>query len=305
MQFEAEKFTSAADQDMQFADIAGKHKNPNDDLEDIFADKVRKNISEHDMEKKERDRAIREHQEMERKLDACDRCFDSSKLEKQLIVSLGKNVYLALPWHEGLTTGHCLIAPLAHVPCSTQLDDDVWQEMRDYMTALNRMFSSRKQDVIFFETARYLHRRPHMVIHCVPSAEFEMAPFYFKKAIQESEAEWSTNKQLVSLKDRDVRRAIPKGLPYFWVNFGMDSGFAHVIEDQEQFPNNFAQVISYFSLENDNRKIYSKIWLQFQETIGGLLNLDARLWRRPRKIHNPIPKVKQFADWWKLFDFTR
>ncbi|XP_031629109.1 CWF19-like protein 2 homolog [Contarinia nasturtii] len=280
--FESEKFTSAADQDMQFANIAGKHKNPNDDLEDIFADKVRKNISEHDVDKKERDRAIREHQEMERTLNACDKCFDSAKLEKQLIVSLGKNVYLSLPWHEGLTSGHCLIAPLAHVACSTQLEDDVWQEIRELMTALNRMFSSRKQDVIFFETVRYLHRRPHMVIHCVPSNEFEMAPFYFKKAIQESEAEWSTNKQLVSLKDRDVRRAIPKGLPYFWVNFGMDSGFAHVIEDQEQFPNNFAQ-----------------------EIIGGLLNLDARLWRRPRKIHNPIPKVKQFADWWKLFDPTR
>lgn len=104
-QFESEKFTSAADQDMQFANIAGKHKNPNDDLEDIFADKVRKNISEHDVEKKERDRAIRDHQEMERTLNACDKCFDSPKLEKQLIVSLGKNVYLSLPWHEGLTSG--------------------------------------------------------------------------------------------------------------------------------------------------------------------------------------------------------
>lgn len=210
-QFESEKFTSAADQDMQFANIAGKHKNPNDDLEDIFTDKVRKNIGENDIDKKERDRAIREHQEMERTLDACERCFDSPKLEKQLIVSLGKNVYLSLPWHEGLTNNHCLITPLAHVTCSTQLDDDVWQEVKEYMTALNRMFNSRKQDVIFFETARYLHRRPHLVIHCVPSSDFEMAPFYFKKAIQESEAEWATNKQLVSLKDRDVRRAIPKG----------------------------------------------------------------------------------------------
>lgn len=290
---------------MQFANIAGKHKNRNDDLDDIFTDKVRKNVSEHDLDKKERDRAIRDHQEMERTLDACDKCFDSPKLEKQLIVSLGKNVYLSLPWHEGLTTGHCLIAPLAHVACSTQLDDDVWQEMRQFMTALNRMFNSRKQDVIFFETARYLNRRPHMQIHCVPSAEFEMAPFYFKKAIQESEAEWSTNKQLISLKDRDVRRAVPKELPYFWVNFGMDSGFAHVIEDQSQFPNNFAQVIYKYASILERILISGTLFVMLQETIGGLLNLDARLWRRPRKIFNPIPKVKQFADWWALFDFTR
>lgn len=245
-QFEAEKFTSANDSDMQFANIAGKHKNRNDDLDDLFTDKVRQNVSEHDLDKKERDRAIREHQQMERTLNECDKCFDSPKLDKQLLVSLGKNVYLSLPYHEGLTNGHCLITPLAHTTCSTQLDDDVWLEVREFMTAINRMFNSRKEDVIFFETARYLNRRPHMQIHCVPSSEFEMAPFYFKKAIQESEAEWSTNKQLISLKDRDVRRAVPKGLPYFWVNFGMESGFAHVIEDQSQFPNNFAQVLCTF-----------------------------------------------------------
>lgn len=282
MQYEKEKFTSAADQDMEFANIAGKHKNPNDDLDELFTDKVRKNVDSQDLDRKERDRAIREHQDMKRTLEQCDKCFDSAKLEKQLIIAMGKNVYLSLPWHEGLQTGHCLIVPISHVSCATQLEDDVWQEMRDFMKALDRMFAARKQDVIFFETARNLHRRPHMVVHCVPSSEFEMAPFYFKKAIQESEAEWATNKQLISLKDRDVRRAIPKGLPYFWTNFGMSSGFAHVIEDQEAFPQNFAQ-----------------------ETIGGMLNLDARLWRRPRKVQNPIPKVKQFADWWKPYDCTK
>lgn len=266
---------------MQFANIAGKHKNPNDDLEDIFADKVRRKVDDCDQDRKERDRAIHEQRQMARTLDACDKCFDSTKLKKQFIIAMGKNVYLALPQHEGLRTGHCVIVPLAHVSCSTQLDEDVWSEVLDFMKAIDRMFAARKQDVIFFEAAGFLHRKPHMVIQCVPGG-FEMAPFYFKKAIQEAEGDWATNKQLISLKDRDVRRAVPKGLPYFWVNFGMSSGFAHVIEDHDHFPMNFAQ-----------------------EVIGGLLNLDARLWRRPRYIENPIPKVKQFADWWKPYDCTR
>lgn len=55
--------------------------------------------------------------------------------------------------------------------------------------------------------------------------------------------EWSNNKKLVDLRGRDVRRAVPKGLPYFSVDFGMDSGFAHVIENERLFPQNFAQVI--------------------------------------------------------------
>lgn len=150
------------------------------------------------------------------------------------------------------------------------------------MRAVDQMFSARKQDVIFFETVRHLHRKPHMVIHCVASSGFEMAPLFFKKAIQESETEWATNKQLISLKDRDIRRGVPKGLAYFWVNFGMNSGFAHVIEDVDRYPHNFAQ-----------------------ETIGGLLKLDARLWRQPRRIKNPISKVKQFADCFKSFDPAR
>lgn len=104
-QFQSEKFLSAADSDMQFANIAGKHKNPNDDLEDIFADKVRENVDERELERKERDRAIREHQHMEKTLDTCERCFDSSKFEKQLMVSMGKTVYLSIPWHEGLQPG--------------------------------------------------------------------------------------------------------------------------------------------------------------------------------------------------------
>lgn len=58
--------------------------------------------------------------------------------------------------------------------------------------------------------------------------------------------EWSNNKKLVDLRGRDVRRAIPKGLPYFTVDFGMDSGFAHVIENEQLFPQNFAQVSNLY-----------------------------------------------------------
>lgn len=179
---------------------------------------------------------------MAKTLEECDKCIASEKMKKQLIVAMGTNAYVSLPWHEGLQLGHCVISPLSHVSCSTQLDEDVWTEMVDFMKALNRMFTDRKQDVIFFETARYLHKKPHMQIHCVPSDNFELAPFFFKKAIQESEEEWATNKQLIDLKGRDVRRAIPKGLPYFWVKFGVDQGFGHVIEDQSHFPSYFAQV---------------------------------------------------------------
>ncbi|XP_063696654.1 CWF19-like protein 2 homolog [Culicoides brevitarsis] len=285
--FEREKFTTSSDGDAQFTKIAmasSKAGSSRDNLEDIFASEAFKSMSDAKMSEKERARAINEHQKTTKILENCEMCIDSSKIEKQLIVALGEKVYLSLPWHEGLQPGHCLIATTAHLNCSTSVDEEIWSEINDFRKALTRMFAARRQDVIFFETVRYLHKNPHLVIHCVPSKNFEMAPFYFKKAIQESEREWSMNKQLIDLKKekKDLRRAIPRGLPYFWVNFGMDEGFAHVIEEQERFPPNFAQ-----------------------EVIGGMLELDARAYRKPRREYNPVAKVKQFAEYWKNFDCTR
>jgi Protein similar to CwfJ C-terminus 2 len=110
-----------------------------------------------------------------------------------------------------------------------------------------------------------------MEVHMLSSKEFEMIQFYFKKAIQESES--TVNKKLIHIKsDKNIRSSIPRGLPYFWIDFG-SSGMAHVIENQEKFPSNFAQ-----------------------EIIGGMLNLDATRWRKPRKETQPAKRVKYFRD---------
>lgn len=98
--------------------------------------------------------------------------------------------------------------------------------------------------MVFFETAMQLHKFPHMVINCVPLPRDvgDTASIYFKKALLDSGSEWAMNKKVVELKGKNIRKGIPKGLPYFWVDFGMDPGFAHVIEDQHQFRKTFAQV---------------------------------------------------------------
>jgi len=77
---------------------------------------------------------------------------------------------------------------------------------------------------------------------------------------------------------------VPKGLPYFSVDFGLDDGFAHVIEDEQLFPKNFAQSI-----------------------IGGMLDLDPNTWRHPgrEKFNDQCKKVLQFAEWWKPYDWTQ
>lgn len=55
-------------------------------------------------------------------------------MQKHLIIAIGQKCYLALPVHQSLVVGHCLIVPRTHVTCSTQLDEDVWAEMQVVVT---------------------------------------------------------------------------------------------------------------------------------------------------------------------------
>jgi hypothetical protein len=244
------------------------------DMADIFSDNIRK-----DKQKKtnERETAIQEHQKMERILESCNRCFDSPKMQKELIIHVGKKVYLSIPHTEGIVNHHLVMSTIQHHPCTTMIDEDIWEEMSNLKRALTNCFLSRNEVVVFFETVKYLNRLPHIVVHCVSHSQLEMIQFYFKKAIQESERS-TLNKKLVEIKaDKNIRKSIPRNMPYFWVDFG-NTGMAHVIEDQETFS-----------------------WTFAQEIIGGMLNLDVNRWRKPRKENNPKKRIDYFSNLLKDF----
>ncbi|XP_050312111.1 CWF19-like protein 2 homolog [Anthonomus grandis grandis] len=276
--FESEKLSTTDDQDREFMKIASTVRK-NDDMDDFFADSARRTKSDRKSDQSKHAKAVNDHKKLSGTLDNCSRCIQSDVMPKHLIVDMKDYVYLGLPPHEPLTEGHCLIVPIRHAQSVTQLDENEWSEMKDVRRQLVRLFEARAEDVVFFEVAAGFHRYPHMVLECVPlpKSEAELAPIYFKKAIDESETEWAQNKKLVSLKGRDVRRAIPKGLPYFSVSFGMEEGFAHVIEDERMFPANFAQ-----------------------EIIGGMLDLHHSKWRKParEKFDVQSKRVLEFSRRW-------
>ena len=129
-------------------------------------------------------------------------------------------------------------------------------------------------------------KHPHMVIECIPVPEDmgSMLPMYYQKAIQECETEWSDNVKLVKLKDKNISKSIPKGLPYFHVDFGLDNGFAHVIEEEQNWNKRFGH-----------------------EIVGGMLDVEARVMRNPpfEQFEQQKTKVIQFGEMWSKFDWTR
>ncbi|XP_043337499.1 CWF19-like protein 2 isoform X3 [Cervus canadensis] len=284
-----EKMGTAENQNKLFMRMTSKFMGKADGdyytLDDMFVSKAAESEHFGEEEENQRKKAIAEHRSLIAQMEKCLYCFDSSQFPKHLIVAIGVKVYLCLPNVRSLTEGHCLIVPLQHHRAATLLDEDIWEEIQMFRKSLVKMFEDKGLDCIFLETNVNMKKQYHMVYECIPLPKEvgDMAPIYFKKAIMESDEEWSINKKLIDLSSKDIRKSVPRGLPYFSVNFGLQGGFAHVIEDQHKFPHYFGK-----------------------EIIGGMLDIEPRVWRKGMResFEDQRKKALQFAQWWKPFDFT-
>eukprot|EP00041_Stephanoeca_diplocostata_P038737 m.1548000 g.1548000 ORF g.1548000 m.1548000 type:complete len:187 (-) comp25262_c1_seq8:4531-5091(-) len=162
--------------------------------------------------------------------------------------------------------------PLWHSFESFAVDDLVFAGIVD-------MWTAHKKDVVFMETVHHLRYHPHTVVHAVPlEAEHgELAPMYFKKGIQDSDEQWSQHKKVIDTRSKGLRKSVPRGFPYFSVEFGMDGGFAHVIEDEQKFPKYFGH-----------------------EILGNIVDVMPHTWLRPKKeqFETQKRKVVQFSRLW-------
>ncbi|XP_060744287.1 CWF19-like protein 2 isoform X1 [Tachysurus vachellii] len=285
-----EKMTSSQDQNALYSRMAakmmGKQDGDNYTLDDMFVSSAAQRERDGLDEERARARAMGEGRSLAARMDKCPFCFSNSELPKHLVVAIGAKVYLSLPNGVSLTEGHCFIAPLQHHCCATRLDEDVWSEVQVFRKSLVQMFHSLGLDCVFLETHLNPKKRMHMLYECVPLPRElgDMAPVYFKKAIMECDEEWAMNKKVVDLSSKNIRQAVPRGLPYFSVDFGLQGGFAHVIENLDKFPHYFGK-----------------------EVLGGMLDLEPRRWRKPirENFDDQRKKVLQFSQWWKPFDCTK
>ena len=286
---EQERTSTAEDTHLAIAKMASKFvpsRNSDETVDDVLDNKTLSKDNSQREEKKAHLRAITETRAMNEALASCKLCVDNESFEKHLMVAIGLEVYLAIPAHQPLTEGHCLLVPRQHTPCSLQMDENVWSEVAIFRKGLTKMFADRGMDVVFMEMYANIRSKRHMSIECVPLPREtgELAPMYFKKAIMEGDVEWSDNKKLIDTRTKGVRGSLPKGLPYFFVEFGTDGGYGHVIEDQSKFP-----------------------WYFGREVCGGMLDSEPRLWLKPQKdsFERQKMRVLQLSAWWKDYDWTQ
>ena len=286
---EQERSMTAQETHLAIAKMASKFvpsSNYDETVDDVLDNK---SVLKHDPRKEEQKlkmRAMSESRAMNEALRNCKMCVGNECFEKHLMIALGIEVYLAIPSQQPLIEGHCLLVPREHTACSLQMDENVWSEIGIFRKGLTKMFADRGMDVVFTEMYSSVHGNRHMFIECIPLPKEagELAPMYFKKAIQESDVEWSDNKKLIDTSKRGVRGSLPNGLPYFFVEFGTDGGFGHVIEDQSKFP-----------------------WYFGKEVCGGMIDCEPRLWLKPQRDTFERQKLRaiQLSSWWKDYDWTQ
>ncbi|KAH9682199.1 hypothetical protein WN943_028999 [Citrus x changshan-huyou] len=256
------------------------------DFEDGPSRKSRKNRGANDNKGAERAIARRIMTQQER----CLFCFENPNRPRHLVVAIANFTYLMLPQWQSVVPGHCCILPMQHELATRTVDSHVWDEIRNFKKCLIMMFAKQEKELVFLETVMGLgQQRRHCLIECIPLPQkvAKQAPVYFKKAIDEAEDEWSQHnaKKLIDTSVKGLRGSIPKDFPYFHVEFGLNKGFVHVIDDETQFKSSFGLNV-----------------------IRGMLRLpEEDMYRRRR--HESVEAQKQavatFARDWEPFDWTK
>ncbi|CAN1279651.1 CWF19-like protein 2 [Linum perenne] len=220
----------------------------------------------------------------------CMFCFENPNRPKHLVLSIANFTYLMLPQRKPVVPGHCCILPLQHESSTRTVDDNVWEEIRNFKKCLIMMFAKQDKEVVFLETVMGLaQQRRHCLVECIPLPQgvAKEAPLYFKKAIDEAEDEWSQHnaKKLIDTSVKGLRGSIPKDFPYFHVEFGLNKGFVHVIDDESQFNGSLGLNV-----------------------IRGMMQLpDEDMYRRRRQdsVEGQKLAVAEFVRDWQPFDWTK
>ena len=244
-----------------------------------------------------RNTAVADYQRTNRILDACPLCYHEDKTPPQPvapIVSLATRVYLTLPTEPEISDGGAVIVPITHYTNLVECDDDEWEEVRNFMKCLTRLYHDQGRDVVFYENAAHPHRKPHAAMCAVP-IQFELgatAPAFFREAILAADEEWTQHRKLLDtlkaaksgLGKQAFRKTIAKEVPYFHVWFELDGGLGHVVEDVVRWP---------------------KGDLFARETLGGMLDARIEIIKKQGRWTRNDRRVDGFGRRWRQFDWTR
>ncbi|KAI0432509.1 hypothetical protein F5Y09DRAFT_301570 [Xylaria sp. FL1042] len=286
----------AGGEGLRLAERIAKDGKFDDDLEymDENAEKLAKRVQKSELNL--RNTAVNEFQKINKILDHCQLCHHEDRNLPPVapVISLGTRVYLTLPTEPELSEGGAVIVPIQHRTNLLECDDDEWEEIRNFMKCLTRLYHDQGREVVFYENAAAPQRHMHAAMQAVP-IPYELgdtAPAFFKEAMLSADEEWSQHKKIIDTgaRARDglgklaFRRSIAKEMPYFHAWFTLDGGLGHVVEDSNRWP------------RGD---------LFAREILGGMIDAEPDVIKKQGRWHRSDSRVDGFKKRWRKFDWTR
>ncbi|AEO66460.1 036403d0-3fc9-4625-82dd-656b3ec63c7d [Thermothielavioides terrestris] len=291
----------AGGEGLRLAERIAKDARFDNDLEylDENAEKLAKRVHKSDASLK--NIAVAEYKKLNRILDTCPLCSHEDRAPPQNqplapVISLATRTYLTLPPAPELTgaEGGAVVVPISHRTNLLECDDDEWEELRNFMKSLTRLYHEQGREVVFYENAAAPHRRLHAALVAVP-IPYELgdtAPAFFREAMLAADEEWAQHRKVIDTgrKAREglgklaFRRSLAKEMPYFHVWFTLDGGLGHVVEDAQRWP---------------------KGDLFAREVIGGMLDTEPDVIKRQGRWTRNDDRVEGFKKRWRKFDWTR
>ncbi|KAG6017607.1 hypothetical protein E4U43_000741 [Claviceps pusilla] len=240
--------------------------------------------------------AVAQFQRLNRVLDSCPLCYHEEQNRPPIapVVSLATRVFLTLPPEPEISPGGAIIVPLSHRVNLLECDDDEWEEIRNFMKSLTRMYHQQGREVVFYENAAAPNRHLHaaMVAVPIPYSEGATAPAYFKEAFLSSDEEWAQHKKIIDtgaaarggMGRMAFRRSLAKEMPYFHVWFTLDGGLGHIVEDSDRWP------------RGD---------LFAREVLGGIVDAEPGVAKKQGRWVRGDQRVEGWKKGWRKFDWTR
>ncbi|CAD8209009.1 unnamed protein product [Paramecium pentaurelia] len=236
---------------LQFDDLEDDDQKPDN----------QKTKQEKNKENQKKGEMLFQQRQLQKAISECEFCLSNEQLSQYYILSQSTNAMLVLPksrFYNAYT--HLLIVPMEHVQCIRDVEDETYEEIRNFQKCLVGAFDKVNMECIFYENAFKFKYVPHAIIECVAipykiSKEANLN-LYFKQGMDELDGFWSTHKKIIEIQKNKggIRKQIPKGFAYFYVDFSLKLGYAHVIENENNFSSNFAREIlaSILSVEKSN-----------------------------------------------------
>lgn len=214
--------------------------------------------------------------------------MESSQFAKHRLISLGNHVSLVMaPLNLSLTEGrHLYIVPIKHAESLVACEDEVWDEIKRFQTSLRRLFDKEYgQGVVFSETVLPTNNFWQTKLEVIPVKRklWRDSELYFRQTLVEQADEFGTHNKLLSTKGKGIRRTVPKGFPYFFIEWDAPhQGYAQIIESSD-FPVDFAA-----------------------DTVAGMAHLDPLRFKKKQKFTAEQERghILTFLEKWKPYDWT-